>query len=307
MKLFRVFGLVLLFVLSIASVQAAEDFLAPTKISFSVKPGEKLSYDLVYKSGIGGTYDLSTRVFEYDQYGNKKYVADSSDLVTYSESIFEFDVGEEKKVPINISIPEDFPNQDLYMSHFLRRRSDEQQTFELGSLMFLRVGPVSEFSGKVSNAKFHHLSDTPDGAQTSGRFHGILFDFENTSDRYFFITPVLKLYDSSGNLFDTLENQSTYVFPEFVKTVNFFNFSEKDVDVADKRMVLQVLSEDKSVLHEEELSLDDNQVFASQERRVSPFQSLAIRKGILYNPTFQIAAIVIGLTLVAFSLFMKRK
>jgi hypothetical protein len=307
MKLFRAFGLVLLFALSIASAQAAEDFLAPTKISFSVKPGEVLSYDLIYKSGIGGTYDLSTRIFEYDVHGNKSYIANSSDFVTYSQTVFEFKPDEEKKVPINIAIPADAVPVDYYMSHFLRRRSDEQQTFELGSLMFLRVGPVSQFSGTVSNTKFHQIKGDPDSAPAPGQFHGIVFDFENTSDRYYSIIPVLKLYDTSGDLLDTLENQSTFVFPEFVKPVNVFNFSSQDLNVSEKRIMLQVLAEDRSVLHEEELAMEDQKVFLSQERRISPFQSLAIRKGILYNPTFQIAAILIGLTLIAFSLFMKRK
>jgi len=310
MKFLRVLSVILLFFFIVPVAQAKEDFLAPTKISFSAKPGETFSYDLVYKSGMGGIYDLSTRVFEYDEEGNKKYVATTSPLVLYEENVFEFKPDEEKKIPITVTIPSDFPDQDLYMSHFLRRRSEEQQTFELGSLMFLRIGPVSAFSGQVSNTRLHLLkSEVPpsDAASQQGHFHGVLFDFKNTSDRYFSVIPIIQVYDSAGTLLDTLENQPTLVFPEFVKTVNVFNFSDRDISVADTRVVLQVLAEDRTLLHEESLKLDEQQMFMSQSRPVSPFQSLSIRKGILYNPIFQITAIGIGLTLIAISFFMKKK
>lgn len=310
MKFFRAIFVLFLFFVSLPLAQAKEDFLAPTKISFSAKPGETFSYDLIYKSGMGGVYDLSTRVFEYDEKGNKNYIATTSPLVLYEETIFEFQPDEEKKIPITVTIPSDFPDQDVSMSHFLRRRTEEQQTFELGSLMFLRIGTVSTFSGEVTNTRLHLVkTDAPPSevVPEQGHFHGVLFDFKNTTDRYFSVIPVIQVYDQEGTLVDTLENQSTLVFPEFVKTVNVFNFSDRDISVADTKVVLQVLAEDRTLLHEEALELNEQQMFMSQSRPVSPFQSFSIRKGILYNPIFQIAAIGIGLTLIAISFFMKKK
>ncbi|MGE3340407.1 MAG: hypothetical protein AB7J46_00465 [Candidatus Altimarinota bacterium] len=285
---------------------AAEDFIAPTKISFQVKPGESLSYDLIYKSGIGGVYDLSTRPFQYDEAGNKLYLTDAPSLVEHAQTVYEFQAGEEKLIPIQVVIPLEIEERDVYLSHFMRRRSEEQQTFELGSLMFVRIGALPEVKGKVSNIQFKH---SPNGEEVPEKgFQSIVFDFENLVERYFSITPVLQIYDAQGKELVSLENQSTFVFPEFKKAVNVFNFSGEGVAQENShRAVLKVVAENSTVLHEEELQFPDAQTFLRQERKESPFQGINIRKGLLYHPIFQVSAIVIGLTLIAVSFFMKKQ
>lgn len=315
MALFRFILVSFLVVCSAQTVFAQEDFIAPAKFSFNVQPGQTLQHQVIYKSGIGGIYDVSARQFHYDAAGNKIFLDELLLPVSFSDTVVEFQLEEERVVPFEIVVPAHLSPQDVYLGVFVRRRSEELRTFELGSLVFLRIGGFADFQGKVSPLQFQR--NLPRNADAQPSFDAISFTVENTAGRYFSLTPRLELYDLAGNLTRTLENPSSLVFPEFSKTLSFSNSSEDVETGLLSKGVLKIFSEDGAVFHEEQLRFPQGEAFLAQQSLTSPFRVESLQaslsspdqgwKSLLKRPLFQVFAVVIVLTFVGFSFVMRRK
>lgn len=304
MKLFHFLAIPILFVVGISPAWAAQDSITPTKISFDVVPGEVFSYDLTYRSGIGGVYDFFTKAFTYNEKGEKVFLDAPPDWIFFEASTFSFEAGEEKYLPIEVRIPAESQDQDIFFAHFLRRRSPERQTFELGSLMFLRVGKPSLFQGDLEVVPIHY-------GEKAGVFDAVPFRFQNTSERYFAITPELQFLDEMGQPAAVFRGDKNFVFPSFTREMNVYNFSGKDLSFLPpfQKARLLVFDEDDSLLGQQEVVLQEGDVFVSQERPESFLSQPRIRKDFqfLYHPTFRIIAVCIGLTLIVASFLLRKK
>lgn len=315
MTLFRLFFATFLVLSQLQAVSAQEDFIAPAKFSFSVQPGQTLQHQIIYKSGIGGVYDVSARQFHYDATGHKVFLEAPLLSVEFLNAEVKLQPGEESIIPFEIFIPADFSPQDLYLAVFVRRRADEIRTFELGSLVFLRIGGFRDFAGKVSKVQLQRKSAR--ALDTDRSFDAISFVVENTSGRYFSLTSSVDLYGLDGSLIRTLENPSVSVFPEFPKTIFFSNPSDEVATVTLSKAVLRVFAEDGVVFHEEQISFPGGEVFLAQQAAESPFQVRSLQsslsspegnwKSLLKSPLFQVFALVIVLTFVGISFLIRGK
>lgn len=307
-KTSRFFSLLVVFLgfWNFSQAEAAGDTLSPTKISFQVSQGEEFSYDLSFFSLNGGVYDMLGKSFSYDEAGGQQDAPDTYvSLVSFPEPRFGMAAGEERYVQVVVSIPELTADQDIYLGVFIRKRADYDVTYELGSLLFLRVGEAENFSGSIADTAIKYVGDSGTSIEM------VTFNFENNTDRYFEVLSELHFFDLLGNKYKKIQGPSTMVFPEFNKTINVINFSNEDFifDNSFSLAKLLVYSEDAAVLDEAKLDFKKGDIMIHQEKTESPVRQFRLRKHFkfLYNPIFQGLAIILGLTLMAYSFSLRKK
>jgi|CXWL01.1.fsa_nt_gi hypothetical protein len=292
------------------SALAADDTLSPTKVIFSVEPGENFSYDLSFLSGEGGSYDFRSTFFRFNSTGGKIYDHEVAPWVTSQEGDrLDFLPGEHRYVTLKVAIPETIQSGDYFFAHFIRRVPPEDQgpanpTYELGSVMYVRIGEPSEYRGTLEDVAVHYLEgNTHD-------FDAIRFAFRSQVNRFFLVTPVVSFFDNSGQLISTMIGDETLVFPEFTREASVLNFTDKVMNFpeAGVKAELKIFDEEDNLLDQRVLEMKITDRFIAQVRTNSPIPPVRVRKSLqfLYDPIFQGSAIAIGLTLIGLSLFMKK-
>ncbi|MDF2379232.1 MAG: hypothetical protein P1V18_03350 [Candidatus Gracilibacteria bacterium] len=282
----------------------ASETVSPSKIAFSVDEGEEFSFDLSFLTDVAGDFSLHVTPFVYDEKGGKVFTPEVDHFLSFPTPVFSAEAGVQQYVPITVVVPRDLSQLGYYQTISLRRvvEGAARATFQLDVPVFFGVNDAFERKGEIQNVSFVN-NDT-------GDLRDIKMIFENQSLRYFEASFRLEFVNTDGDIVSTMGPYERLVFPEFQRSLALQNVYQKDFSLDDRMSVVRlVVSDDLGVDIDSQIIPFPRDVrFEYLERKDSPVRQARFRKSykFLYNPIFQGIAILIGLTLVGYSLFNKK-
>lgn len=284
-----------------SSTAFAADVVSPALLIYQVEPGEEFSLDVVFRSDLGGMYDVELRERLSSEIEKTPSRVVNEGIVNLEYSEFDFEPGVAEYIPVTISVPEDQEDGDLYYAVVFHRQSDSQYQYELSTNILLAVGEGEEPVGELQDLQMIEEED--------GNLKRFQFEYLNQGQRFSELVPVLKLSDENGALIEEFKGEVTVFLPGVERSANlFFRKQEGYVVPAATVAMFQVQDKQGVVIAEQMVDLKEGKVLAPTQKEPSPVKGFRERRrfAFLYEDWFRGLAILIGLTLVAGSFYLKK-
>lgn len=315
----RFFLSLILTVFSLAFLQgvspsafAFTGYLNPENLSLQVMSGDDFEYDVFFSADDESTFDVMLKGFRLDQEGEYQYFdIDSSFLTLEEEQVHLISGDEGYYYHVSGFVPADQSAGDfLYALSFQREAKEKERiTLRLVHHLYLRVGEAPSQEGRIADVEIQ--SDEDDSSllrSVSYRLYP-----SDDADQYFGHHGVLTFFDAAGKVLEVLEGDKARIVPPL--TSRGFVYYRSDDDFlfpeAFDHAALQVMTEDGSVLYDEKIVLGAVKGFAGTPLNEAAFnESLQLTMGRRFVWTewgVHFVLIILGLSLLAYALYPKRK